>query len=209
MPAIADFVVDRMSYYTAEEKELSLKMLEYERAYFEDMTFQPGSITGDIFAKHERDVLVRRKNKEYLKFPEDDPPPDISIFPCKIEKLKGAEGIFRGLDGIIIDPKHNNRNVILHEMIHAYEFIFENFFTEYSLRDVLFARLYGKLSGIIQNLDKLVMQFAHYNRETLVKEKNEHTVLFYLKCLDLEYRTLRDGNTFGTISDFYMRGEAR
>jgi hypothetical protein len=195
------------------DKELILKVLEYEQLYFEDMQFLPGSIAGDAFVKRKRDKFLRqgkwkdRKNKKCFDCPETDPTSLISMFPCKIQRIaegEHAEGVFHGLvGGITIDPKYNNQNVILHEMIHAYEWIIDNaaHHIKFPFRDILVMRLYDKIKNIMQplDLDNQIMRFSRYNQKR--RKSNMHSVLFFLKSLDLEIRT---ENGLGDISGFYI-----
>jgi hypothetical protein len=54
---------------TEVEKTLNSQVFEYEKAYFEDMAFQPGSITGDIFVECEQQIFSKQKWKEYWDIP--------------------------------------------------------------------------------------------------------------------------------------------
>jgi hypothetical protein len=189
--------------YAEEEKKLSLKVLEYEKAYFEDMTFQPESITGDIFVECEQHIFSKRKNKEYWPLPESGF--DLSISQCsfKIKRIKGAQGRYNHKSKtVFIHPEFNVQATILHEMVHVYDFTLDLTYP-YPLRDIVLIQLYNKLKGKIKDLNRLIMVWAHYpnQHEIICSKEGEHGVLFMLKCLDLE---LRIGFPFGEISGFYF-----
>ena len=187
---------------TERTEELNRKVLEYEKAYFEDMTFQPGSITGDIFVECEQQIFSKHKDNEYWDIPGAGFDLSIKKYPFRLKRMKNAEGKFDHKKGLVfISPDCNNHNIILHEMIHVYDWMLDLCFP-FPLRDVLLIRLYDKLKGKIKRLDKLIMVWAHYlNQLRIINgREGEHGVLFYLKCLDLE---LRIGVPFGTISGFH------
>ena len=194
---------------TEAEEILNSKVLEYEKAYFEDMTFQPGSIAGDIFVECEQQIFSKLKHREYWDIPGAGFHLSIKKYTFKIKKMRGADGMFVRRKGLIfIRPEYSsNRNVILHEMIHAYDWTLDLCFP-YPLRDVLIIRLFDELKNRIANLDKLLMTFCHYPRQYRVinGREGEHGVLFFLKSLDLEIRL---DLPIGTISGFYPGKQIR
>jgi hypothetical protein len=193
---------------TEAEKTLNSQVLEYEKAYFEDMTFQPGSIAGDIFVECEQQIFSKQKWKEYWDIPGAGFHLPIKQYPFRLKRLKGAYGQFSVKQGLVfIHPNSNNLNTILHEMIHAYDWTLDRCYP-YPLRDILIIRLYDKLKTRIIALDKLLMTFSHYFNQFLILDgkEGEHGILFYLKCLDLEIRL---NVPFGSISGFYSEKRIR
>jgi hypothetical protein len=193
--------------FVAEERKLKAKVLRYEKLYFEDMTFQPGSIAYDIFAVDGRDILSKRKGRKFFDVSKAGFDFSISNISIKIKKLKkSTDGTFVPGKRIAIDPERgNNRRTILHEMVHFYDWYLSDL--RIPLYDILIIRLYAKLKGKIKNLDKLVMQFAHYPNQyrILFRQKaGAHSVFFFLKCLDLELRT---GVSLGCISGYFMKNK--
>ena len=89
---------------------------------------------------------------------------------------------------IVIAPKYkNDKSVILHEMIHAYELTLQ---TEHSvLNELLLITLYNKLKPQIPELDKLISEHVElYGQHCVSISGGTHGLLFYLKSLDLDLR---------------------
>jgi hypothetical protein len=187
---------------TEAEKALKLQVLEYEKKYFEDFTFQPGSLAGDIF-EMEHNIFSKRRGKKYWDITNDlHFYLSILRIPFRLKKIKG-EGELNCKAGIVyINPEFNKQETILHEMIHAYEWIFEDYSYFPPRRDMLLLRLFDKLKERIEGLDQLVMAWANFENQRRITDNHEglHGVLFMLKCFDLEIRT---GVPFGAISGFY------
>lgn len=89
---------------------------------------------------------------------------------------------------ITIHRKHiNDKNILLHEMLHAHEHIINSAVPV--VRDILIIELYNHLKKHIQDLDKLIYNHANllHNLE-LTDMGGNHSVLFMLKSLDLDLR---------------------
>jgi hypothetical protein len=169
---------------------LKEQALAYERLYFEDFTFQEGSIAGDIY--------LRKKNKFPIQHFAPPIPlpnaPNIYHIKFKVEKPTNdkAEGVYNAkTKTIIVHPDFNDELTLLHEMIHAYEDQFT-----YAQGEILTVMLYSKLKNKIKNLDLVLMKWAHYDNQG----GGDHAILFLLKSLDLE---LRLDLRIGAISGFY------
>jgi hypothetical protein len=190
---------------TEAEKTLNSQALEYEKSYFEDMTFEPGSITGDIFVECEQQIFSKQKHKEYWDIPGAGFYLTIAQCPFRLKRMKRATGRFNCYNqknlSIDIHPDYNTQGVILHEMIHFYDYELDGK-RPYPLRDILIIRLYDKLKIKIDSLDLLLMKWAHYanQHEIIAGKEGDHSILFYLKSLDLEIETNAE---FGDISGFY------
>lgn len=173
---------------TPDEYELHGSILEYEENYFEDMTFQPGSICYDTvkFIIDNYDFFSLELEYQYITY--------------HIKNLENASGQFDSHErSITISPDcKNNRSVILHEMIHAYEYVLceEN----PVLCELMLIKLYDKLKPLISNLDELIMNHAElYGQHCIASSSGQHGILFYLKSLDLD---LRCGYEFGKVCGY-------
>lgn len=87
-----------------------------------------------------------------------------------------------------ISNKYNNKDTLLHEMVHVYELILKS----YQLDDFVLLKLYDELLPKIKNLKKLMNLDKHIAFK-------EHSLLFMLKSfkLDLEF-----GYKLGTIYQY-------
>ena len=185
------------------EEQLNKIALFYELLFFEDMTFKNNSIVGDVFAESEQHIF--RKKKDYYNVEGIGFNLSIAQCPFRLKKMKGIEGRFNCWNknklSIDIHPERNIQCTVLHEMIHFYDWQIDRCFP-YPLRDILIIRLYDKLKTQIEKLDLLLMTYAHYDNqhEIIIGKEGDHSVLFYMKSLDLEIRTNVE---FGTISGFF------
>jgi hypothetical protein len=200
--------IDWSQTATKEESSLAGKVIEFEDDYFNDMLFTPDSITGDFFA-----VEIQDDSGKTLKVYEDTPF-DTSLqgkYIFKISKMKSAVGRCNPKKLIIyIHPKYqSDKNIILHEMIHAYEGILLGNPLGRILRDILFVSLYNSLKPRIENLDDLIKTHGHiYEQEDIATKGGIHGILFYLKSLDLDLRlNLKLGTVCGYGRDMYNTGE--
>ena len=175
------------------------KIEEYERAYFEDMTLQPGSILDDfMWRKAEYDS----GNRE-----EDWIAPDMGLghngYTVKIDDLSASGDIAVCEDEshvIVIDSKYtDDKIVILHEMIHAYVGLFREGKPHMSLigiAELLLVRLYANLQKKIPDLDKRIIDHQNMIDVEIFAQHGPHDLLFFLKSLDLD---LRLGFPLGTV----------
>ena len=193
---------------TEDEKEVAEKVYEYESTYFDDMRFEPDSITGDFFA-----LEIQDDSGKWQKVYEDTPS-FISLsasYIFKISRIRGAMGRCYPKKHIIcIHPKYKtDKTIILHEMIHAYEFILLETPLGRTLRDILYIRLYNSLKPKIKDIDKLIMAHAHILEQKDISERGGyHGILFYLKSLDLDLRLdLKPGTVCGYGRDIYTGEE--
>lgn len=102
------------------EKEKSLEKLVGALEYlFEDMYFGHKSITGDYMLRNERHLSFNpplKLDKQYFCLA-------VNSIEEHEEKAAYTDIISRK---IVVDERHiNDKSLILHEMIHAYEFILE------------------------------------------------------------------------------------
>lgn len=163
---------------TIDEYELHGKILEYEESYFEDMTFQPNSELYNTVQSMANmfDYFSVELESQYFTF---------RIQDLKNETMGRTNFPERE---IIIAPKYkDDKSVILHEMIHAYELTLQ---TEHSvLNELLLLALYKKLKPQISNLDSLIREHAElYGQHCISSSGGTHGILFYLKSLDLDLR---------------------
>lgn len=169
---------------TQEENDLILKLYEYEQEYFQDMTLNEGwlaelaSIADDMF--------------DYIHTTIEE------LSEIKIEELDGCSGQYSIKDNTItISPEYkDDKAVILHEMVHYYE---ENIRLRINpaLNETLLLVLYKKLSPLIPDIDKEIEKHADlYYLDDLENSGGQHSILFYLKTLDLD---LMCGFPFGTV----------
>jgi len=201
-------ILEWLKTATEDEKKLAEEAAKYEYTYFDDMRFEPDSITGDFFA-----VEIQDDSGKWQKVYEDTPFV-ISLsesYIFKISRIKGAGGRCHPKKHIIyIHPEYKtDKAVILHEMIHAYEgILLENPFGRV-LRDILFFNLYNSLKPKIKDIDKWIIEHAHILRqEDITAEGGYHGIMFFLKSLDLDLRLdMKPGTVCGYGRDIYINGE--
>jgi hypothetical protein len=204
---IADQILIWTGTASEDEKRLARTIEKFENKYFNDVQFEPESITGDFFAVEFQDDSGKlQKDYEDVPFPISL----IQTYVFKLEEIK-AEGQCDTEKHIIcIKPKYKTKKaIILHEMIHAYEgILLENPLGEV-LRDMLFISLYKDLNTKIKNLDNLIMTHGHsMNQRDITTKGGFHGILFYLKSLDLDLRLgLKLGTVCGYGRDKYNTGE--
>lgn len=172
-----------------EESKLYLNILEYENLFFEDMTFQEGSLCWGICS-----FLVEEFDQLYLEL-------SASMYRCYIvDDNKSYIGECNGIEHTIsITQSHIfDKAVILHEMIHAYEFILKQKYP--ILYEYLILAMYKKLLPIISNLDKRLSEHGEmYGQYCVTSSGGYHGLLFYLKSLDLDIRCSFD---LGTVCGY-------
>ncbi|MDR0475507.1 MAG: hypothetical protein LBH43_17770 [Treponema sp.] len=169
-----------------------------ELLYFEDFTFQEGSIAGDIYVTKIKDIFSQPKRKKY--HPLNHPGPSVFNVNFKISECTGNEGIYsHKTQTITVHPDFNDFITLMHEMIHAYDDQMTH-----AQAEILTIMLYNKLKCKIKNLDLVLLAWAQYDNQKMLEQNGEiaHEVLFLLKSLDLE---LRLELPVGTISGFFSK----
>ena len=135
----------------------------------------------------------------------DDLPFEASLLSCqfRISKIRGSMGRYDPRKHtIFIRPEYiTDKTVILHEMIHAYEGILlqEHDALRQILRDNLTFSLYNCLRPKINDLNEKILHHSHIvAQEQITKIGGLHSILFYLKSLDLDLRLdLKLGEIYG------------
>ena len=168
-----------------QEKDLKATALEYDRLYFDDMNFEPGSITGNAYipgpiSKQYPDI---KRNKLY-----ECTSTVIQDFRFHIEDRPGINwgGTCEKWDIIINSSCRNRPEILLHEMIHARIQTFPDAFKE-----IITVCLYEKLKKDIGrkfNLSFLTGFFNGAINDSEFPEFLVHGPLFLLKSLDLDLR---------------------
>jgi len=109
--------------------------------------------------------------------------------------LEGWDGACDGKERLILIAKHlKDRDLILlHEMIHGYEFMLEPYLCYHQF---VLIKLYEKLLLQIPNLNKIIAWDMH-NENTVY-----HSPLFLLKSLDLDIRLKQP---IGTVYNYHRQ----
>lgn len=80
-------------------------------------------------------------------------------------------------------------SVLLHEMIHAFEYLMEKLAGYSQLHDVMLLCLYNDLKSKIPDLDMRIIDHAHLeNGVDITEHGGRHDILFLLKSFDLDLR---------------------
>ena len=150
-----------------EETAMQLKALEFQDEYFKDM----------MLVDYEKDIYTHIDgNEEGLSAFESEPHISINKWRFKINPELDCDGIARNYEYLIeLRPEYNDDLTLLHEIIHAFEFMLRGA----GLDNYVTVRLFVELSQKIPNLLELI------NRDTHLDNK-EHTTLFLLKSLKLD-----------------------
>jgi len=118
---------------TEKEEDLELFILLQEDL-FSDMLFEKGSITGDYMLRDGKHLIFETGlsiDEQYFRFIVED-----------IEKYDAFTDV--NSRKIVVDKKHiKNKPTILHEMIHAHEFILEK--RKPLLKEIVLLELYKDL----------------------------------------------------------------
>ena len=194
-------------YQTAstDEHRLCDKVYEFEEL-FSDMRFQPGSITGDFVSVQskaengnwEDDVIDLPEELEYLS---------PGCFTYLVKDLGGFDGEFNKAEyTLTVSPRAlEDDSVILHEMIHMYEFAVNSLPLYW--HDAIIMCLYKDLKKKINDLDDRIASQGHiFTSHRLAVYGGTHDILFHLKSLDLD---LRMGYPLGTVFGYGMAAEEK
>lgn len=169
---------------TEKEKDLEkfVRPLEY---LFADMCFRQVSITGNYMLRNGKYLTFRQSlelDEQYFRLAVD------SIEKHE-EKAAYIDVISRK---IVVDKRHiNDKPAILHEMLHAHEFILEK--RKPLLKEIVLLELYKDLKPKLsqKNIDIDTWIFNHANiphNEDLAGVGGEHDLLFFLKSIDLDLK---------------------
>lgn len=168
-----------------DERELRLRsaLITLEDKYFEDMRCEYLSLMDKYFRNEDLGYILELNDMK-VSISEDY---SMSAYHADTKTLQ-------------LMPEHvDDENVLLHEMIHAFEFLLDD--TVPALREILALQLYKKLSAKHPDLDAYLDNFI--NRRTfldIAKDGGPHGLLFALKALDIDDRKgWKPGTTFGYI----------
>ena len=184
---------------TPQEETLSDLISDYEEEFFDDFTFQSDSVVAPFL-----EYKIEEDGEKVIVY--EDVPTRTSIkdtyYRCQVNDIDDeTEGQINSAERIIIIPPRNlnNKGIILHEMIHAYEDILH-----WTDKERLLICLYRDLSDKIPNLDERIFTENHLIIGTQTAyQGGHHGILFHLKSLDLDCRCRFNlGTVFG-----YMRNE--
>ena len=111
---------------------------------FADMLFEPGSITSDLTAIQEK-VGDVNWNSSYIERPRELEDFSFVWFQVKAQDVPGYGGVFNEQEQLLCIPKGSidDDKVVLHEMIHIYEYVIYSLPLFY--HDVLYWALYSNL----------------------------------------------------------------
>lgn len=168
-----------MKEWTEEKIAMMKTILQYEEEFFDDMTLK----------KYEKELFTNGEGK----YADNSLVPDITEWDIKeVEDLESRGQCLPNEKTILILKGLNDierRNIILHEMIHAYESMLLSMH-----RDYIFLSLYESLQ---ENLTKeKLWTFCKTHSNLYFNPVSNHSLLFLFKSLDLD---LRLNLPFGTI----------
>jgi hypothetical protein len=86
---------------------------------------------------------------------------------------------------ITFHPDHLSDEHIIHEMLHAYEYYYDN---QPLLRDFWITRLYSRIHSKIKRLDEYCCQLSLIKGKPLDMYAGKHGVFFLLKSLEIDIR---------------------
>jgi len=146
---------------TKSEYSLFNKTLQFQKKYFQDI----------------ENAILMNISEDVRKFM---PKTLINFYEWKfnvIDKNDSFVGECTGFWKVInIVPSRINNRILLHEMIHAYEYMLSDYNIEH---EYLVVKLYQQLLSKIPNLIELI-------ELDINKDNREHTVFFILKSLDMD-----------------------
>ena len=183
------------------EKDIWNKMLKYDDAYFSDMKIEKKELIRR-FGRVQYQEEDRSWRTVYDDFPLKDEIPRLENWVIKIvdEKKMKAWGKCVGERKMIKIAEGLNRSelkqVLLHEMIHAYEGLNKKDKSYEVYRQFLLLYFYGKLKNKIglDALNEIIENGLHF-----ILLGDFHTPLFLLKSLDLDLRLKKP---WGTIHSY-------
>lgn len=198
---LKDKLHDWIQTASEEDKLLLDKVYDFED-FFGDMLFTEGTETN-------RFVQCQLKNSEGAWMDGEIDLPDaikyfaFNFFTYHVKALdNGFAGQFNCKDySLTVAPEYlTDDSVILHEMIHMYEFVLNLFPLFY--HDAVLWCLYRKLMCQIPDLNNRIEAHGHIlNSRSIANRGGTHDVLFLLKSLDLD---LQKGYKLGTVFGYGM-----
>lgn len=176
---------------------LQLQISAYEQEYFKDILLKTSEISQYFTAFDD--------NMEEIALPYDSNFFDLSLdthkYTFHIDTLNTCAGLHNSTNhSITIDIKQlSNKEIILHEMVHAYENILDTH-KIYALKEIIFLELYKYLQK--QNIDVDGRILAHSNLLSnidITEQGGKHSIFFLLKTLELD---LKCNLPLGTICGY-------
>ena len=165
--------------YSFEDLFNDMKFTEGTAAELMQLNFEDGSFQDEYYSEGFMDI-------------------SLSSFRYKVVNLEeGTNGQFDGEAFLLsIAPECvNEDSVLLHEMIHLYEMILNNY--PLFFHDMMLYSLYSDLKNKLPDLDELIKGHAHIlTQENITRNGGIHDILFLLKSFDLD---LRRGYPLGTV----------
>jgi hypothetical protein len=171
---------------TEDEFIMTMNAIRLQGKYFKDMTLEK-------YAKQLTKLQDVKTGRTFIDGFDQTFNLDIGSWRFKIvEDSVEYGGCCRYLERVIeiIKMNRNDKFVLLHEMIHAFEWMLSQECETY--KQFLLIELYRKLVPKIPNLDKLILIDMH-------SEFRVHSLLFMFKSLDLDLRLKK---TLGYIYDY-------
>lgn len=166
---------------TEKEEDLEL-FISLQEDLFSDMLFEKGTITGDYMLRNGKHLTFEPRlsmDEQYFRFIVED--------NAKYDAYTDVD-----TRKIVVDKKYiKNKPTILHEMLHAHEFILEK--RKPLLKEIVLLELYKDLKPKLsqKNIDIDTWIFTHANiphNEDLADTGGEHDLLFFLKSIELDIR---------------------
>lgn len=172
---------------TPEEYALQGLCFDYEEEYFEDMLLKDGSLLNDII-----EITSEITDGIFLGIDK------LRLYIVNSDDFNGC--FYRNENKIEISKDYvNDKSVILHELIHYYEYMLEEELPSL-IRELLVLELYNKLVPQIPDLRKRIFEHCElYSYVETFKGSGQHGVLFFLKSLDLD---IRCGFPLGTVCGY-------
>lgn len=180
---LCDKYTEWWSNRTQDTYNLQMQILEYESQYFQDMLLNTPE-TSKIIS------ILNDKGEECDSFYDFDLSLDAKKYTYNVESIEGYMGLHDASNNTItIDSNHlDDKNTILHEMVHAYENILDTCGIPF-IKELLFLELYRFLQARDIDIDNRVLSHSNLLSGLDVAEQGGlHSVFFFLKTLELDIR---------------------
>jgi hypothetical protein len=186
MSYIVAVTANTVEYIADSDPKLRIMMLRYEQQYFKDLALKSAPLARGLLRDNEDDG----SNTEGIS---------LNGWSIKtkdrIRKDSDLDGICRVSSRTILLkkglPKRRIVPVLLHEMIHAYEFQLSQ-----PRRELILVYLYGRLAKKLGEPRLQAFIDLHTHGALYVPD---HSLLFLLKSLDLDVRLKK---AFGTVAAY-------